>query len=38
MRDEKKGRRPVLIVFPEAFYRVTKVPVVLSNMSEENFA
>jgi mRNA-degrading endonuclease toxin of MazEF toxin-antitoxin module len=26
---EQKGRRPVLIVSPEAFNRVTKVPVVL---------
>lgn len=26
---EQKGRRPVLIVSPEAFNRVTKVPIVL---------
>ena len=26
---EQKGRRPVLVVSPEAFNRITKVPVVL---------
>ena len=31
---EQKGRRPVLIVSPEAFNRVTKVPVVLPNPVE----
>ena len=35
---EQKGRRPVLIVSPEAFNRVTKVPVVLSITSGGNFA
>jgi mRNA-degrading endonuclease toxin of MazEF toxin-antitoxin module len=35
---EQKGRRPVLIVSPEAFNRVTKVPVVLPIMSGGNFA
>lgn len=35
---EQKGRRPVLIVSPEAFNRVTKVPVVLPITSEGNFA
>jgi mRNA-degrading endonuclease toxin of MazEF toxin-antitoxin module len=38
MRDEQKGRRPVLIVSPEAFNRVTKVPVVLPITSGGNFA
>ena len=37
-RDEQKGRRPVLIVSPEAFNRVTKVPVVLPITSGGNFA
>jgi len=32
------GRRPVLIVSPEAFNRVTKVPVVLPITSGGNFA
>jgi mRNA-degrading endonuclease toxin of MazEF toxin-antitoxin module len=35
---EQKGRRPVLIVSPEAFNRVTKVPVVLPIASGGNFA
>ena len=35
---EQKGRRPVLIVSPEAFNHVTKVPVVLPVTSGGNFA
>jgi mRNA-degrading endonuclease toxin of MazEF toxin-antitoxin module len=35
---EQKGRRPVLIVSPEAFNRVTKVPVVLPITSGGNVA
>ena len=35
---QQKGRRPVLIVSPEAFNRVTKVPVVLPITSGGNFA
>ena len=35
---EQKGRRPVLIVSPEAFNRITKVPVVLPITSGGNFA
>jgi mRNA-degrading endonuclease toxin of MazEF toxin-antitoxin module len=35
---EQRGRRPVLIVSPEAFNRVTKVPVVLPITSGGNFA
>ena len=35
---EQKGRRPVLIVSPEAFNRVTRVPVVLPITSGGNFA
>ena len=35
---EQKGRRPVLIVSPEAFNRVTKVSVVLPITSGGNFA
>jgi mRNA-degrading endonuclease toxin of MazEF toxin-antitoxin module len=35
---EQKGRRPVLIVSPEAFNRVTKLPVVLPITSGGNFA
>ena len=35
---EQKARRPVLIVSPEAFNRVTKVPVVLPITSGGNFA
>ncbi len=34
---EQKGRRPVLIVSPEAFNRVTKLPVVLPITSGGNF-
>jgi mRNA-degrading endonuclease toxin of MazEF toxin-antitoxin module len=35
---EQKGRRPVLIVSPEAFNRVMKVPVVLPITSGGSFA
>ena len=35
---EQKGRRPVLIVSPEAFNHVTKAPVVLPITSGGNFA
>ena len=35
---EQKGRRPVLIVSPEAFNQVTKVPVVLPVTSGGGFA
>lgn len=35
---EQKGRRPVLIVSPEAFNRLTKVPVVLPITTGGNFA
>jgi mRNA-degrading endonuclease toxin of MazEF toxin-antitoxin module len=35
---EQKGRRPVLIVSPEAFNRATKVPVVLPITGGGNFA
>jgi mRNA-degrading endonuclease toxin of MazEF toxin-antitoxin module len=35
---EQKGRRPVLIVSPEAFNRVTKAPVVLPITSGGDFA
>ena len=35
---EQKGRRPVLIVSPEAFNRITKVPVVLPISSGGDFA
>jgi len=35
---EQRGRRPVLIVSPEAFNRVTKVPVVLPITSGGKFA
>lgn len=35
---EQKGRRPVLIVSPEPFNRVTKVPIVLSITSGGKFA
>ena len=35
---EQKGRRPVLIVSPEAFNQVTKVPVVLPITSGGDFA
>lgn len=36
--DEQKGRRPVLIVSPEAFNRTTKLPVVVPITSGGNFA
>lgn len=35
---EQKGRRPVLIISPEAFNRVTRVPVVLPVTSGGSFA
>jgi mRNA-degrading endonuclease toxin of MazEF toxin-antitoxin module len=35
---ERKGRRPVLIVSPEPFNRVTKVPVVVPITSGGSFA
>lgn len=35
---EQRGRRPVLIVSPEAFNRMTKVPVVLPITSGGSFA
>jgi len=35
---EQRGRRPVLIVSPDAFNRLTKVPVVLPITSGGNFA
>jgi len=35
---EQKGRRPVLIASPEAFNRITKLPVVLPITSGGNFA
>jgi mRNA-degrading endonuclease toxin of MazEF toxin-antitoxin module len=35
---EQRGRRPVLIVSPEAFNRVTRVPVVLPITSGGHFA
>jgi mRNA-degrading endonuclease toxin of MazEF toxin-antitoxin module len=35
---EQRGRRPVLIVSPDAFNRVTKVPVVLPITSGGDFA
>jgi mRNA-degrading endonuclease toxin of MazEF toxin-antitoxin module len=35
---EQKGRRPVLIVSPEAFNRITKLPVVAPITSGGNFA
>src|SRR5271168_1598805 len=34
---EQKGRRPVLIVSPEAFNRITKLPVTLPITSGGNF-
>jgi mRNA-degrading endonuclease toxin of MazEF toxin-antitoxin module len=37
-RHEQKGRRPVLIVSPEAFNRVTKLPVILPITSGGDFA
>ena len=35
---QQKGRRPVLVVSPETFNRVTKLPVVLPITSGGNFA
>jgi mRNA-degrading endonuclease toxin of MazEF toxin-antitoxin module len=35
---EQKGRRPVLIVSPEAFNRLTKVPIILPITSGGTFA
>jgi mRNA-degrading endonuclease toxin of MazEF toxin-antitoxin module len=35
---EQRGRRPVLIISPEAYNRVTKVPVVLPVTSGGSFA
>jgi mRNA-degrading endonuclease toxin of MazEF toxin-antitoxin module len=35
---EQKGRRPVLVISPDAFNQVTKVPVVLPITSAGNFA
>lgn len=35
---EQKGRRPVLIISPDAFNRVTKLPVVLPITSGGSFA
>jgi mRNA-degrading endonuclease toxin of MazEF toxin-antitoxin module len=35
---EPKGRRPVLVISPDAFNQVTKVPVVLPITSDGNFA
>jgi mRNA-degrading endonuclease toxin of MazEF toxin-antitoxin module len=35
---EQKGRRPVLVISPDAFTRVTKVPVVLPITSSGSFA
>jgi mRNA-degrading endonuclease toxin of MazEF toxin-antitoxin module len=35
---EQRGRRPVLIVSPDAFNRLTKVPVILPITSGGNFA
>jgi mRNA-degrading endonuclease toxin of MazEF toxin-antitoxin module len=35
---ERRGRRPVLIVSPEAFNRITKLPVILPITSGGNFA
>lgn len=35
---EQKGRRPVLIVSPEAFNRVMKLPIILPITSGGNFA
>jgi mRNA-degrading endonuclease toxin of MazEF toxin-antitoxin module len=36
--NEQKGRRPVLVVSPEAFNRLTKVPVIVPITSGGNFA
>ena len=38
MGHEQKGRRPVLIVSPESFNRVTKVPVVVPITGGGSFA
>jgi mRNA-degrading endonuclease toxin of MazEF toxin-antitoxin module len=35
---EQKGRRPVLIASPEAFNRITKLPVILPITSGGNYA
>jgi mRNA-degrading endonuclease toxin of MazEF toxin-antitoxin module len=35
---EQRGRRPVLIVSPDAFNRITKVPIVVPITSGGNFA
>jgi mRNA-degrading endonuclease toxin of MazEF toxin-antitoxin module len=35
---EQKGRRPVLVISPDAFNQITKVPVVLPITSGGNFA
>jgi mRNA-degrading endonuclease toxin of MazEF toxin-antitoxin module len=35
---EQQGRRPILIVSPEPFNRLTKVPIVLPITTRENFA
>jgi len=35
---EQKGRRPVLIASPEAFSRITKLPIILPITSGGNFA
>jgi len=35
---EQKGRRPVLIASPEAFSRITKLPIILLITSGGNFA
>ena len=35
---EQKGRRPVLVLSPEAFNRVTKVPIVVPITTGGNFA
>jgi mRNA-degrading endonuclease toxin of MazEF toxin-antitoxin module len=35
---EQKGRRPVLVVSPEAFNRITKLPVILPITSGGSFA
>ena len=36
--SQQRGRRPVLIVSPEAFNRITKLPVILPIASGGNFA
>lgn len=35
---EQKGRRPVLIISPDAFNKLTKLPIVLPITSGRNFA